>query len=630
MRLLERIVASFNVSVVVGLSLLTLATFHQGCSGKSSCFVDAECPEGQHCKANVCFQECTDDDSCPLDHKCNVQAGRCEISVCTPQASKACVGDNIYWLNSCGTRGALVEDCGGRGCKGVSCNSSTQAQCGNNNCEFGENCVSCPKDCPCAPGICDVATATCKEKPNPCGNGTCEANEGENCATCSNDCTCSATQVCDPASQACITKPNSCPNGTCDTAKGENCSTCVQDCPCPSKQVCQRGSCVEPTPCGNGSCEAAQGENCSSCPKDCPCQNGLLCINGKCQATTGCNNDGFCQTNRGENCANCNGDCGCAANQQCINEACKAVNFCGNGTCESSKGENCGTCSKDCTCPGNQSCQNNACRSTCGNGFCEPSKGEDCGTCSKDCTCLSGQQCKNGSCQATCGNGTCEASKGETCSTCTKDCSCSSNQVCKSGTCQQDGCSGLSSLWKCTTQRDKRQRCGVITGYKLQEENCPNGCKTNTINDACCACKVGSKRCVGNELQVCQSDCNTWKASKTCDPDKGQYCSTLSGDCKCTNLNACPKLYGYRCKGTERQWCWKDSTTQCQFWIKSSLQCKDSTPVCNEGNCCACVPGTKRCNVDKIEICNSDCKSWSTHQKCTGGFFCCGLKCSCI
>jgi hypothetical protein len=47
--------------------------------------------------------------------------------------------------------------------------------CGNNTCDPGEDCVSCPNDCA------QVSGASC-------GNGLCEVGDGENCANCPDDC----------------------------------------------------------------------------------------------------------------------------------------------------------------------------------------------------------------------------------------------------------------------------------------------------------------------------------------------------------------------------------------------------------------------------------------------------------
>ncbi len=607
-----------------GLVVLSL----MGCSTQSKCFVDRDCPQSKYCEANVCVQGCTNDEMCPADHTCNLTRGNCMVGGCKPKAKKSCINGHLFWLNSCGAQEKKADDCGTRGCQGQSCNAKGPAVCGNGNCDFSENCVSCPKDCSCAPGICDTKTATCLEQ-NLCGNNKCDP--GENCAHCSKDCKCSGSEVCDPVGQKCIVQ-TACGNGSCETAKGENCSTCIKDCPCPSKQICQSGACVEPSACGNGVCDTTKGENCSTCSKDCACKNGQQCINSQCKDTKGCNNDGFCQSNRDENCSNCAGDCGCSPRQKCINQKCQVENLCGNSRCDKLKGENCGTCSKDCSCGAKEVCKRNTCHKVqlCGNGICESSEGENCTTCSKDCACKAGQQCKNGSCQASCGNGSCEASKGETCSTCPKDCACSNGKICRSGTCGSTGCpSGTNSIWNCNTAKTKRQRCGVLTGYKLLEERCPYGCKVNTLYDTCCTCKAGAKRCVSDGLERCKSSCDGWEKVKTCNRSEGQYCSTIAGDCKCTVVYACPKLYAYQCLGKERQWCWKSAKTGCQHWIKSRLQCSGSTPVCNKGQCCACIPGTQRCSGTKIEVCSSDCKSWKLKQKCSSGLLCCNLKCSC-
>jgi hypothetical protein len=104
--------------------------------------------------------------------------------------------------------------------------------CGDQTCDGGETCSSCPGDC----GSC-------------CGNGSCQAGVGESCLSCQSDC-----GACGPV----------CGDGQCNGS--DNCSSCPGDC----------GACT----CGNSVCEA--GETCGGCVWDCGQTHSLCqyCPNG--------------------------------------------------------------------------------------------------------------------------------------------------------------------------------------------------------------------------------------------------------------------------------------------------------------------------------------------------------------
>jgi hypothetical protein len=123
--------------------------------------------------------------------------------------------------------------------------------CNNSVCDPGENCMTCPRDCPAPCGL--------------CGDGTCSSTES--CQTCTQDC------------GAC------CGDGVCSAAMGEHCGNCPSDCASPC--------------CGDGVCGV--GETSCSCPKDCN--------------ATACCGDNVCSTAKGESCLTCIADCAprCAA-----------------------------------------------------------------------------------------------------------------------------------------------------------------------------------------------------------------------------------------------------------------------------------------------------------------------------
>lgn len=186
--------------------------------------------------------------------------------------------------------GEPCPNCGNGVCDGDEewrCPSDcTVSFCGDNACDFNEDCSSCSTDCgSCPPPIvcgnalcqfgesCSNCAADCGPCPTTvCGNSACEL--GESCSSCEADC------------GACPT----CPNGICDAA--ETCSTCAQDC-----GGCGGGGGGGNQPvCGNTVCQS--GESCSNCATDCG-----VCVPNY----STCNNDLFC--NSFESCSSCPGDC---------------------------------------------------------------------------------------------------------------------------------------------------------------------------------------------------------------------------------------------------------------------------------------------------------------------------------
>lgn len=91
-----------------------------------------------------------------------------------------------------------------------------------------------------------------------CGNEIC--NGGESCGTCPEDC------------GAC------CGNDVIDA--NEDCDSCPEDVKCGPNEKCTDGICVSAAYCGDGVCE--EDENCANCPADCACEEGYKCLEGSC------------------------------------------------------------------------------------------------------------------------------------------------------------------------------------------------------------------------------------------------------------------------------------------------------------------------------------------------------------
>lgn len=147
-------------------------------------------------------------------------------------------------------------------------------------CEAGEDCFSCPNDCPSGstPGAV-------------CGNGVCEAGDGENCVSCAADC--NGQQGGKPANRFCCgdgggDNPLPCSDPQCSTG-GFSCTDVAQ----PPGSFC----------CGLFGCEP--GEGCSLCALDCAtgaevcddgadndCDGAVDCADADCLGDPACDTGG--------------------------------------------------------------------------------------------------------------------------------------------------------------------------------------------------------------------------------------------------------------------------------------------------------------------------------------------------
>lgn len=173
---------------------------------------------------------------------------------------------------------------GGVGCGDGICGGTSQ----------GEDCVSCPSDCP--TGF----------SPPACGDGVCSAADGENCVNCPSDC--NGMQKGSPANRYC-----------CGSGGGEN-----------------------PVPCSDARCTTS-GFSCSDVPFEPWC-----CGDGVCDFGEECTVDGFqaevCSGGVDEDCdgaVDC-ADTDCAADPACVcsikGEACTDDNDCCSGRCRGKSG----------------------------------------------------------------------------------------------------------------------------------------------------------------------------------------------------------------------------------------------------------------------------------------------------
>lgn len=166
--------------------------------------------------------------------------------------------------------------------------------CGDAVCEAGEDCNSCPADCPSY----SVGGASC-------GNGLCEAGDGEDCLSCPSDC--AGQQSGKPSGRFCCgfggENPVGCADAACtsggfactETPVGGGGSTCCGDfaCEAPEDGFNCSLDCGAPPVCGDLTCDP--GEDVCSCASDCgtpPADEVGACTNGEdddCDGDVDCN-----------------------------------------------------------------------------------------------------------------------------------------------------------------------------------------------------------------------------------------------------------------------------------------------------------------------------------------------------
>lgn len=335
----------------------------------------------------------------------------------------------------------------------------TQApDCGNGECEIGENESNCPADCnsgTCGDGECkspenvDTCPQDCKTI---CGDNLCKWPESVK--DCPEDCagTCGDDECKYPDDVA------SCPWDCVTTCGDETCKypENVLDCPSDCLGTCGDLKCKWPdtaencpgdcsgNTCGDGICTAP--DNVDNCPADCS-----TCGDGICQECF-CTMEGVCVSS-------------CIAD--CINEDGTGCFACGNQHCE--PGESPVTCPQDCS------------NAQCGDGLCDPAA-ESPETCPADC----GTSCGNGSCQF-----------GENMNSCPADCG-----GCGDGKCQQWELAGA-------CPGDCPAACGDGICDPAEKDKCLPDCPTEICVKNCGGDNYGPDGCGGccqtcGEFEMCQ------------------------------------------------------------------------------------------------------------------------------
>jgi len=118
-------------NVCVAVSCITCGT-NEDCGPEGN--VCLEFASGLHCAVNCSDHEMTCPEATVCEEPeqgiflCIPEDGDCE---CVEQAAVDCVDGDVHWTDSCGNPGALIEECGDRGCLDGECCPEGQVLIGN-------------------------------------------------------------------------------------------------------------------------------------------------------------------------------------------------------------------------------------------------------------------------------------------------------------------------------------------------------------------------------------------------------------------------------------------------------------------------------------------------------------------
>jgi hypothetical protein len=625
------------------------------CSGSYQCNLYGKCVcvpscTGKECGSNGCGGTCG---QCPVGFQCS--GNKC-IPACQPQ---------------CWSPDGQIKQCGPDGCggqcgycpPGLICTPEGQCiqsgpVCGDKQCDYPENCLTCSQDCGVCQGDCctahetvgcsDLAVTKCvcamdsfccevswdnlcvqeaKEQCNAkcacvpscagkqCGDDGC----GGMCGVCAPNAYCNAQGqcivFCQPQCQGKECGPDGC-NGSCGTCKtGYQCNA--------------QGKCICTPNCMNKDCGSdGCGGSCGECGQFQTCTPS-----GKCKYVTPLCGDGNCLSWIGEDCDVCPQDCGqCCGNGICepkFQETCATCTAdcgtcCGNGFCDVQYGEACETCPQDC----------GPCAAKCGDGKCEAAKGETCTNCPGDC----------GACPSTCGDGKCDKAT-ESCTSCPKDCGACSGSCCTShptpGCSDQkvQACVCAMDIFCCTQQWDgmcasEADQCGSCNGSCCTAHGNP-GCDDEAIeecvcqgDDYCCTAKwdascvtmvekygcgscqtnpfCGDGVCAGIEnCYTCAKDCGQCCGNGMCEPQYAESCQSCALDCGvCPGQGSCctaHKTPGCNDPDIQDCVCAMDPFCCNNYWDEGCAANADYCGSCN-GDCCS-ANWTPGCEDEQVESC---------------------------
>ncbi len=569
---------------------------------------------------------CTSSTSAQLQTTCQSNQtcsnGAC-TTTCTSHSLQRCVGNAVYWFDSCGNQQDLSQQCTqSQSCSNASCMSII---CSSNNDCGTSGYVDSP--------YCDSTSGGTGNVYQNYKQYTCN-NPGTTSSSCTSVTNARLKQVC-LASQTCT-------NGNCGNVACQQSSDCGTD-GFVDQPFCQGGSvwqnhvtytCNSPGT-ANALCTNTKTPQLKQlCLGNQTCSNGTCNnINTACIRNTDCGQDGyidglFCQgngvyknyktytcNNPGMSNAYCSNSTSaqlqstCAANQTCTSGACVTnVNNCtpnasqrcvGNSVYSFDSCGNQGSLIQACT--SNQTCNNGACHNmniTC-------SSNSDCGTNGL----IGGNFCQGNAVYRNFITYTCN-NPGTANSTCTNSTSaqlqsnCTANQTCTSGACVANATITCSSNSDCGTN-------GLIggpfcSGGNVQRTNRTWTCNNpGTANSSCTPTDTQQLQQTCTANQTCTSGACVANATITCSSNSDCGTNGLIGSNFCKNGSVYKTNRTWTCNnpGTANSSCTPTDTDQLQTTCTANQTCSSGACVAN---------ATAACNS------NSDCGT----NRYVDGLFC--------
>ncbi|MBI4450496.1 hypothetical protein HY642_00850 [Candidatus Woesearchaeota archaeon] len=556
--------------------------------------IKGENESGVDCGGSTC-PKCGDDEACDVNNDC--QSNFC--SGCT-KATKKC-GPAV---------GPQCTDCTKNG-------NETDIDCGVSPCLDCDDGKACLNNGNCKSNFCDSVTHTCQKRPTcfdgiknqletgiDCGGGVCPKCDLR--AKCTNNADC-ISKLCDTASKTCIENPQpNCNNGAKDATNQESDIDCGGLC-----TTCENGkSCSVACDCKSNFCDAAT-KKCTAFPPD-QCLNG---IKDQDEADIDCD---------GTLCPQCAIGQTCTADDQCVTNLChptthKCASFpfptCsdtaknGNETDLNCGGNQCPKCAIPKACAVNNDCSSNNCKdghcaepeaATCTDG--KRNGGEtdvDCGGacpgCEDDQACAKSTDCNSNFCHPTfkkCGragpgcfdgaknnNETDKDCGGDVCWSCPLDNKCVRDTDCDSNFCDQ----------------------ATKTCLRLIRSGCNDQSRNGHESDIDCG---------GDECPLCGV-----KKSCAFNPDcQSKFCFLSTG--KCIKDYLPPECVDLIKNGVE---------TDIDCGGSLCPKC-DLNQTCNANNDCKttfCDPNTKRCRQQQPP-CRDEVKNQDETDIDCGGTQCSG------
>jgi hypothetical protein len=133
-------------------------------------------------------------------------------------------------------------------------------------------------------------------------------------------------------------------------------------------------------------------------------------------------------------------------------------------------------------------------------------------------------------------------------------------------------------------------------GQVEKQETCASArhCQFGVALKACAPCDPGTRRCTGARIERCAQDGATWELVKVCESEA--LCNSVAGDCVAGACTASTRL----CMSDGLYGCSEDLSRLTRIAPCTAAMCDQTN-----GECDVCLAGTRACNNNVSEVCDS-------------------------